>query len=137
MLLVRKNQNTLSAAERQALVNAILLLKKAPSRFQPPTSSRYDDYVYIHFQAMNELTITDPTKPVANGNWTSAAMAMQMYAHRCPAFPAWHCELLHQFEMDLQQVSGNTNLALAYWDWSVDQSPTGPPWTDDFMGGDG
>jgi hypothetical protein len=100
--------------------------------------SRYDDYVYVHMQAMLELAINDPKKPVADGNWTLVSdMRMPMWAHRCPAFLPWHRELLYPFERDLQAVSGNNDIGIPYWDWSVDQSPTGPPWLDDFMGGDG
>src|SRR6516164_4925605 len=101
--------------------------------------SRYDDYVYVHMQAMLDLTIVDSTKPVANGNvsFDPNSMRMPMWAHRCPAFLPWHRELLYQFERDLQAVSGDPNLAIPYWDWSQDQSPEGPPWLPDFMGGDG
>lgn len=135
---VRKNISSLSAAERAAYVSAIKRLKAAPSRFTPPTTGRYDDYVYIHMQAMLELSINDPARPVANGNWTMVSeMRMPMWAHRCPAFLPWHRELLYQFERDLQVVSGDPHLAIPYWDWSVEQAPNGPPWLNDFMGGDG
>lgn len=137
-MAIRKNVATLTATERKAFVDAIKMLKAAPSRFAPPTMGRYDDYVYVHMQAMMEFRINDPTQPVANGNWTLVSdMRMPMWAHRCPAFLPWHRELLYQFERDLQAVSGDLNLGIPYWDWSVDQSPTGPPWLADFMGGDG
>jgi tyrosinase len=137
-MAVRKNVATLTGSDRRAFVDALKKLKAAPSRFTPPTMNRYDDYVYVHMQAMLEFSIDDPTKPVANGNWTKTAdMRMPMWAHRCPAFLPWHRELLYQFERDLQTVSGDPSLGLPYWDWSVDQSPTGLPWLDDFMGGDG
>jgi tyrosinase len=138
MPVTRKNQSSLTPDERAAFVRALKLLKAAPSQCTPPTRGRYDDYVYIHMQAMLVLSITDPSKPVENGNWTSAGdMRMPMWAHRCPAFFPWHRELLHQFELDLQRVSGDPNMALPYWDWSVSQSPSALPWTDDLLGGDG
>jgi tyrosinase len=137
-MATRKNAATLTAAERQAFVNAVKQLKAAPSKFAPPTTGRYDDYVYVHMQAMLDLSINDSTQPVANGNWTAtSSMRMPMWAHRCPAFLPWHRELLYQFERDLQAVSGDSSLAIPYWDWSSDQSPTGAPWLDDLMGGDG
>jgi tyrosinase len=137
-MVTRKSVASLSAQERAAYVGAVLKLKAAPSRFNPPTTGRYDDYVYVHMQAMLVLSINDPTQPVANGNWTLVSdMRMPMWAHRCPAFPAWHRELLHQFELDLQAVSGDNTLAIPYWDWSVSQSPGDVPWLSDFMGGDG
>src|SRR5438270_8806025 len=121
-MAVRKSVSTLSVSERKAFVDAVLKLKTASSQFTPPTTSRYDDYVYIHMQAMLELTIDDPTKPVANGNWTiTSSMRMPMWAHRCPAFLPWHRELLYQLERDLQTVSGDANLGIPYWDWSIDQ----------------
>ena len=135
---VRKSVSSLSTTERAAFVQALKLLKAAPSQFNPPTPGRYDDYVYTHMQAMLVIKITDTSKPVRNGNWSMTSdMRMPMWAHRCPAFLPWHRELLHQFERDLQRVSANAQLGLPYWDWTVDQSPTALPWTEDFLGGDG
>jgi tyrosinase len=137
-MAIRKSVSSLSATERAAFVQALKLLKAAPCQFTPPTAGRYDDYVYTHMQAMLVIKITDTSKPVRNGNWSiTSDMRMPMWAHRCPAFLPWHRELLHQFERDLQQVSGNAQLGLPYWNWSVDQSPTASPWTDDCLGGDG
>jgi tyrosinase len=130
---------TLSPTDRKAYVAAVKALKAAPSQFTPKTSSRYDDYVYVHMQAMLELSINDTTKLVTNDNITfdPNSMRMPMWAHRCPAFLPWHREFLYQFERDLQTVIGDSSLGIPYWDWSVNQSPTGAPWLDDFMGGDG
>lgn len=137
-MVVRKNVSALTADERKAYVAAVKKLKASPSRMLPATTSRYDDYVYVHMQAMLELQIDDPSKPVANGNFSiTSAMRMPMSAHRCPAFLPWHRELLYQFERDLQAAAGDPNLAIPYWDWSTDQQHDGPPWLDDFMGGDG
>ena len=135
---LRKSVSSLSTAERAEFVAALKALKAAPSRFTPPTAGRYDDYVYVHMQAMLIIEINDRTKPVRNGNWTLIdEMRMPMWAHRCPAFLPWHRELLRQLERDLQTVSANPNLGLPYWNWTVDQSPTGEPWTIDLLGGDG
>ena len=41
-------------------------------------------------------------------------------AHRGPAFLPWHREFLRRFELDLQRVSGNSNLGVPYWDWAAD-----------------
>jgi tyrosinase len=137
-MAVRKNVGALTAVERSAFTAALKSLKSAPSRFNPPTNGRYDDYVYVHMQAMLIFTIDDRSKPVADGNWTLVSdMRMPMWAHRCPAFLPWHRELLRQFELDLQAVSNSPDLGLPYWDWTVDQSPTGVPWTADLLGGDG
>src|SRR5271155_333090 len=136
-MALRKSVSTLTPSERAAFVAAVKQLKTAPSKFTPPTTSRYDDYVYVHMQAMLVIKVNDPSKPVDNTNWTEvSSMRMPMWAHRCPAFLPWHRELLRNFEKDLQTVSGNAALGIPYWDWSVDQNPGSIPWTNDFMGGD-
>src|SRR5258708_7311243 len=106
-MAVRKSVRTLSAVERTTFVNGLKALKQAPSRFNPPTAGRYDDYVYIHMQAMLIMSVNDRSKPVRNGNWTLIDdMRMPMWAHRCPAFLPWHRELLRQFERDLRAFTG-------------------------------
>jgi tyrosinase len=137
-MAIRKNVATLSSGERAACVAALKKMKSMPSRFTPPTASRYDDFVYIHMQAMLVFEIKDRSKPVTNGNWTLINdMRMPMWAHRCPAFLPWHREFLLQFERELQTAANSPSLGLPYWNWSVDQSPAGAPWTDDLLGGDG
>jgi len=60
----RKNQATLTAAEKTAFVNAVLALKNnVPS--QMGLTNRYDDYVQTHMNAM-----------MANPGW----------GHQLPAF---------------------------------------------------
>jgi tyrosinase len=109
----RKNQASLSAAEKQAFVNALLALKnQVPS--QLGLSNRYDDYVQIHVDSM---------------------ATMPGWAHRGPAFGPWHRIMLRNLELDLQAV--DPTVSLPYWDWSVDTSSgagPGSPWADDFMG---
>jgi len=74
---------------------------------------------------MEVLTIPDTSMKVRNGNWVAEDdMRMPMWAHRCPAFLPWHRELLHQFELDLQSISKDSNLGIPYWDWSQSQSKT-------------
>jgi tyrosinase len=137
-MATRRNQKSLSSSDRTELVRAFKTLKNSPSHFTPPTTSRYDDFVYVHMQAMVLIEIIDRTKPVQNRNIKiTNDMRMPMWAHRCPAFFPWHRELLYQLESELQRAANDSNLAIPYWDWSVDQSKTGAPWTDDFMGGDG
>ena len=107
---------------RQALV----AMKAAPSRLSAPhtTTSRYDDYVYVHQQSMAGHPNSDPGPHSG---------------HKGPAFFSWHREFLRQFENDLRAVSGDASVCLAYWDWSVDQAPAnaGYPFFDEFLGGDG
>ena len=112
----RKNQATLTPTERQRYVAAVLALKGRPSQLSPPSAGRYDDYVQVHMDSM---------------------AGSHFWAHRRPAFLAWHREFLRRFERDLQSI--DPTVTLPYWDWTVDQNPAaaGTPFTDDFMGGNG
>lgn len=58
-------------------------------------------------------------------------------AHGNPNFWPWHREFLNQLELALREVSGNCNLTLPYWDWTIDVlSPeTSPVWN--IVGGNG
>src|SRR3954469_4885300 len=104
---VRKNQATLTAADKAAVVNAFVRLKTAvPS--QIGLTNRYDDYVQIH---MDSMMLPDGSERVPS------------WAHRAPAFGPWHRALLRNLELDLQAAAGDPNLALPYWDWTVNQSP--------------
>jgi hypothetical protein len=53
-----------NSSGRAAFVQVVKRLRSAPSKFTPPTRSRYDDYVYIHMQAMLVINVNDPSKPV-------------------------------------------------------------------------
>ncbi|MBK8460614.1 MAG: tyrosinase family protein [Micropruina sp.] len=122
----RKNVADLTSAEKAELVQAFLDLKdpvKSPSKIPAAatrvtngggTPNRYDDYVWLH----NTVSVG---------------------AHRGPAFGPWHREFLHQFEFDLQQVSGNPHLTLPYWDWTSARTSAHPGWpfTNDLLGGFG
>ncbi len=113
---IRKNLSSLTAAEKQAFVTAVLQLKNhIPS--QLGLTNRYDDYVQMHMDAM-----------------TLGGMGA-MYAHRGPAFLPWHREYLRRFEADLQSI--DPTVTVPYWDWTTDRTATGAPWTADLMGGTG
>jgi hypothetical protein len=115
----RKNQATLTAAEKQAFVNALLHLKNStPS--QLGLGNRYDDYVQMHMNAMMLM----------NGQ-----NRVPGWAHRAPAFFAWHRVMLRQLELDLQKI--DPTVSLPYWDWTVDRTPGASLWAADFLGGDG
>ncbi len=45
------------------------------------------------------------------------ANAVMTAIHRCPAFLPWHRRFLWDLERELQQVSGNPNLGIPYWNW--------------------
>ena len=75
----------------------------------------YDRYVAVHTKAMMQMR-PDP-------------------AHGGPGFFPWHREYLRRFELDLQSV--DPSVSIPYWDWTRQRALDGPPWTEDFMGGDG
>ena len=105
---------------------AVVALKAAPSQLAPPhnQANRYDDYVYVHQQSMAGHSGSDPGPHPG---------------HRGPAFFPWHREFLRRFEQDLRSVSGDPNICLPYWDWSVDRTAADPGWPfiADLLGGNG
>ncbi|MBY0473874.1 MAG: tyrosinase family protein [Nitrosomonas sp.] len=64
------------------------------------------------------------------------ANAIMSAIHRCPAFLPWHRRFIFDLELELQRVSGNSNLGIPYWNW-----PSGGAnasmWDDDLLGGNG
>ncbi|MFT5125535.1 MAG: tyrosinase [Verrucomicrobiales bacterium] len=56
--------------------------------------------------------------------------------HSCPAFLPWHRKFILDLETDLQQVSGDPNLGLPYWNWPSGAS-TASMWDANLLGGDG
>src|SRR5947207_8565503 len=84
---IRKKAQTLPAAERKALVDAFLALKK---------QGRYDEYVHMHHAVMHPSVL--PYEP-HDGNYRNGA-------HRGPSFLPWHREFLLQVEADLQKIDG-------------------------------
>ena len=85
----RKNQASLTPAEKAAFVNAVVKLKTVvPSQLHPgdPNMHRYDDYVETHMNSMMRMDGTD---------------RVPGWAHRGSAFFPWHREMLRHFEMDL------------------------------------
>src|SRR5680860_1625945 len=65
-------------------------------------SGKYDQYVTDHVNAMP-------------------------WAHRGPAFFAWHREYVRRFEADLRAI--DSTVSLPYWDWSIDNSPVSVSYT--------
>lgn len=121
----RKDQASLSQAEKEVLVKALLTLKnETPSQLHPNDQNmhRYDDYVQVHMNAMMDM----------QGNQRNPG-----WAHQGPAFFPWHRLLLRKLELDLQQVANDPNLAIPYWNWTVDRTPESSIWKPDFMGGNG
>ncbi|CZS97222.1 related to monophenol monooxygenase (tyrosinase) [Rhynchosporium agropyri] len=96
-VVVRKEWNALSLAERVEYTDAVLCLRtKAP--ITPPSvgngiKSRYDDFVAVH---VNQSSFV---------HWT-------IY------FLPWHRYLIHSYEVSLREECGYTGYQ-PYWDWSL------------------
>ena len=94
-------------------MDAILALKQQPSPWIEGLST-YDTFVLWHRDAFD---------------------CGLNAAHMGSAFLPWHRQYLKLFEEQLQSV--DPTVTLAYWDWTVDDSPDLYVWQDDFMGGNG
>lgn len=119
---VRKNQNTLSAAEKARFVAAV---KKMKADAAAPHN--YNKYVTMHATAFSGGTNANP-------------------AHLGPAFFPWHRYFLLKFENDLKAadtaLGGDGTITLPYWDWTHDNgdgpgAQRGGIWKDDLLGGFG
>ncbi len=121
---IRKSVRNLSDAEQDEFVSAVLALKNETSTVMPGFNT-YDTYVAWHVRAMANST------PWASDDPNDPSPTSRNSAHRGPAFLPWHREFLRRFEADLQRISGNSDLAIPYWDWENDS--TFPA----FLGGDG
>ena len=122
-MTVRVDVKDLSAKQKREFVSAILKAKATPDPNNPDIS-RYDVFVNWH---KNAFRCKNSWKQ--DGNYAGAA-------HNSPTFLPWHREYLHRFEAMLQDVSGDPDLALPYWDWTDPQS-TKAVFAADFMGGSG
>src|SRR5947209_2667393 len=112
----RRHHRDLTAAQKTAFVNAVLVLKNnIDSVMHPGKQSPYDDFVEVHKNAMLGPAMFDPIP------------------HGTSLFYPWHRVLLRQFELAIQSVE--PSVVLPYWDW--DPSGTSNPFTSDFLGGDG
>ncbi|MVO88914.1 tyrosinase family protein [Streptomyces sp. p1417] len=105
----RRNQRSLSRAERRRFVGAVLGLKR---------SGAYDDFVRRHIDHY-----------VSDGDDRLRA------AHMTPTFLPWHRRFLLDFERALRRVDGG--VTVPYWDWTKDRTPAASLWGEDLMGGTG
>jgi tyrosinase len=137
MATVRRNILS-SPAARTGFVNGVLALKNehlgpTTADFGIPGPSRqvstYDLFVLWHHLAMFRMT------PPGQGDRNAA--------HSGPVFMPWHRLMLLLFELQLQRVLNDPNVALPYWDWAADgdlaaaQQSQAPLWRDTGIGGSG
>ncbi|MEU0358998.1 tyrosinase MelC2 [Streptomyces cyaneofuscatus] len=108
-MTVRKNQASLTAAEKRSFVDALLELKR---------TGQYDTFVTTH----NAFIMSDTDSGDRVG-------------HRSPSFLPWHRRFLIQFEQALQAI--DPAVALPYWDWTADRTASASLWAPGFLGGTG
>jgi tyrosinase len=109
-LPVRKNILTAGVADKY--VRALKALKKEASKHG--LTSRYDDFIRSHFDAMKGV-------------------------HGHPAFLPWHRAFLRDFEKECQRVLEDPHFGLPYWDWTADSTKpdAGGVWSEQILGGSG
>ena len=90
----------LTPSERDAVVNALLKMKKVPSAYDDAFNA-YDYFVDLHAKAVSP--------------WTQAHGSGYLF------FP-WHREMQHRLHLELQRVSGDPKMTLPYWNWEDEAS---------------
>ena len=137
MAVIRRNIVN-SQAARDAFVAGVLALK---AEFlgtttvdlglsgPPQDVSTYDLFTVWHHLAMGLLT--------------PATQSDRNAAHSGPVFAPWHRLMLLLFELQMQRVLGDDQVALPYWDWAADgslprpQQPLASLWQAGGIGGSG
>jgi len=70
--------------------------------------SNYDLFTWMHYYAARDTIHPD--------NKTDAAID---FAHDGQGFPSWHRLYMLAWEKALQEISGDNNFTLPYWDWTT------------------
>ncbi len=111
---VRPSVTSMTQDQKNRLIRAILLLKAAPSPWDP-RFSWYDNFVW----------------------WHRKALACQVdQAHMRPAFLPWHRQYLFMFENALREVSHDDSVSVPFWDWT-DPAARAAIFSPSFMGPNG
>jgi tyrosinase len=128
---IRKSVNHLTSTEKSKFVAACLKLKYTPS---PISGRTWDTWARWHMEAFIHLhsRLGEPVDKITH---------FHSYVHGTPAFLPWHRLFTRLLELDLQAVSGDSDLTIPYWDWSYDAALSDPTksamWDEEFMGGSG
>ncbi|MCL1464087.1 tyrosinase family protein [Argonema galeatum] len=129
---VRKAVLDLTQDEKNAYTSAVLKMKNT---FRPGSPiSMLDEFVMLHIEIMAFARV--PLKPGQTMGEGPLDMSGINAAHFAPAFASWHRELLSRYEKGLQQVSGNPNLTVPYWDYT-DPRTLDVLFSPNFLGGNG
>ncbi|XP_056408550.1 tyrosinase-like [Hyla sarda] len=119
--LVRHEIRELSTIERRRFFSYLTLAKYTISKdyvilvtgdrhhrstYKFIDATIYDVFSWIHYYSMKPILM--------NSTFTSNTS----YAHQGPAFPGWHRRLLLFLEREIQELIGDEDFALPYYDWS-------------------
>jgi len=102
-LRVRRDFSTLTKAEQDAFIAALLKSKQLIAPYHVPNAagavSRYDFLVWVHYFSV----MYHPTED---------------YAHAGPGFLTWHRAYMLALDELLQEVTGDPTYAVPYWNWA-------------------
>jgi tyrosinase len=124
----------LSACTRTVLDELLTQIANRPVRRSIGAMALSDPVVVAYqsaVQKMRDLDGSDPSNPLA---WTNQARIHQNF---CPhgnwLFLPWHRAYLFQFERICRKLSGMSDFALPYWNWSLDRSIPAAFWNGDAL----
>ena len=117
--VTRKEVRDLTRNEWRKFVETLHLLKE---------TGIYDHFVAVHVASMQRMY--SEICPECN------------VSHGTPAFLPWHRAYLRIFELVLQDFGRDRNVALPFWDWTIDRALDDGPassevWTDRYFGPNG
>ncbi|WP_277926382.1 MULTISPECIES: tyrosinase family protein [Oscillatoriales] len=128
----RKSVLDLTQDEKNAYTSAVVRLSNTP--VAGTDISVLDFFVMLHVEIMAFARM--PRMEGMDMGEGPLAEAGINAAHFAPAFASWHRELLARYEKALQQVSGNPNLTVPYWDFT-DPRTLDVLFSPNFLGGNG
>lgn len=146
--VVRKNALALSEEEKVKFRRALNVMKQTVSPYvaiqkgfgtDDNISDRfvnvsvYDFFTFEHFFAVRSPIINDQLQCLHSNAYFNDTALFLDFAHAGPGFLTWHRRFLMDFERELQEASGDSQLALPYWDWS-DHNITCSVCTNDLVG---
>lgn len=107
---IRKNFTELSQSEKDELVNAYSILGGIDG-----TSGKIDELATFHDVNFDDIhNNNNPTNSLTD------------------VFHPWH--RMASFELEQAMQSIDPSITLPYWDWTVENSPTGSLWASNFLG---
>ncbi|HEY9848990.1 MAG TPA: tyrosinase family protein [Leptolyngbyaceae cyanobacterium] len=128
---VRKSVLDLTQEEKNAYTSAVVKLSQTKRPGSP--ISILDEIVVLHVEIMAFAKMPGMMHGGGSGPLDEAGINA---AHFAPAFASWHRELLSRYEKALQEVSGNPNLTVPYWDYT-DPRTLDVLFSPNFLGGNG